>query len=52
MLDKTKRKSFADILDKFAEEYANREDWYNHIIEHYTDEGLEEIRREVVRLRI
>ena len=52
MIDQIKRKAFADILDKFAEHNANREDWFNYIIEHYVDEELEEIRRNVVRLRI
>jgi hypothetical protein len=52
MIDQAKRKVFVDYLQKLIEGDGNREDWLNFIIEHYSDEQLEEVRRNIVRLRI
>jgi hypothetical protein len=52
MIDKKKRKIFVDYLHKLIEGDGYSEDWRRIIIEHYPDRRLEEIRRNIVRLRI
>lgn len=52
MIDKEKRKLFVAYLEKLIENKANEDDWFSYIIEHYLDEELEEVRRNIVRLRI
>lgn len=55
MIDQEKRRIFIDYLYKLIEGesfngYSDK--WRNIIIEHYQDEKLEEIRRNIVRMRI
>lgn len=55
MIDRKKRRIFIDYLYKLIEgENFNgySDEWRNMIIEHYQDEKLEEIRRNIVRMRI
>lgn len=52
MIDQAKRKVFVDYLHKLVEGDGSSEDWFNFIVEHYPDEQLEEVRRNIVRLRI
>ncbi|HRH44165.1 MAG TPA: hypothetical protein PKY82_21210 [Pyrinomonadaceae bacterium] len=52
MIDQEKRKSFVNYLHKLAEGDGFSEDWKKFIIEHYLDEHLESIRRNIVRLRV
>ena len=52
MTDQEKRRIFIDYLHKLIKGDGYSEEWRNIIIEHYSDEQLEEIRRNIVRLRI
>lgn len=52
MIDYQKREDFINYLNKLVNGQYSKDDWFNHIIEHYLDEDLEEIRRKIVRLRI
>lgn len=52
MIDQAKRKAFVDYLHRLVEGDSRSEDWFNFIVEHYSDGQLEEVRRNIVRLRI
>ncbi len=52
MIDTEKRKIFTEYLDLLLKGKCGDAEWQFYVIEHYLDEKLEEIRREVVRLRI
>jgi len=55
MIDRVDRRVFAEYLNKLidgADGHGYSENWCNVIINHYPDEELEEIRRNVVRMRI
>jgi len=52
MIDRKKRKEFVNYLNKLIAGHYSKDDWFNYIIEHYVDEELEEVRRNIVRLRI
>ncbi len=52
MIDREQRQAFIGYLYKLVEGDSSSKDWHNFIIEHYLDEQLEEIRRNIVRLRI
>jgi len=52
MIDHQKREDFVKYLYKLIKEQYSKDDWFNYIIEHYQDEELEEVRRDIVRLRI
>jgi len=46
------RRLFAAFLERFASGQADPEQWYRLVVNHYLDETLEEVRRDVVRLRM
>ena len=46
------RNSFADFLDRYADNKTGPTEWDNFVVQHYGDSFLEEIRRCVVRLAI
>jgi hypothetical protein len=47
------RIQFADFLDKLAASSVhNKEHWLTFVVEHYVDDRLEAIRRDLVRLSI
>jgi hypothetical protein len=46
------RSAFASFLERMAVGAEQPHDWYDHVVLHYPDEVLEEIRRELVRLSI
>lgn len=52
MIDYEKRKEFVNYLNKLVTGQYTKDDWFKYIIEHYVDEELEEVRRNIVRLRI
>jgi hypothetical protein len=52
LIDHKKRKEFIVYLNKLIKGHYNNSDWLIYIIEHYLDEELEEVRRNIVRLRI
>ena len=52
MIDSIKRETFVHYLESLIKGKWSDSEWFDHIIEHYLDERLEEIRRNVVRLRI
>lgn len=52
MIDHEKRKTFVNYLNKLIAGQYTKDDWFKYIIEHYIDEELEEVRRNIVRLRI
>ena len=55
MISREERRVFVDYLNKLvagADEPGYSEDWRRIVINHYPDEQLEEIRRNIVRLRI
>jgi hypothetical protein len=55
MIDQENRRIFIDYLYKLieGENFSSySEDWQNIIIEHYQDDQLESIRRNIVRMRI
>ncbi|HUG70796.1 MAG TPA: hypothetical protein VMM76_23810 [Pirellulaceae bacterium] len=46
------RESFADFLDRYADNKADSTEWEHFVVRHYGDSFFEEIRRCVVRLAI
>lgn len=52
MVDETRRRAFADFLDRLAAGGWNRDEWGEYAVNHYHDETLEEYRRNCVRLSI
>ena len=46
------RLSFASFLERLACGEERPGDWHDHVVTHYLDEELEEVRRELVRLSI
>ena len=46
------RESFADFLDRYADNRTASTEWEHFVVRHYGDSFLEEIRRCVVRLAI
>jgi len=46
------RESFANFLDRYADNSINSLEWEHFVVRHYGDSFLEEIRRCVVRLAI
>ena len=52
MADMTKRRAFADFLDRLSGGTSDRDDWGEYVVNHYRDETLEECRRNCVRLAI
>jgi hypothetical protein len=46
------QKVFADFLNRLVSGDTKHEEWQNIVINHYIDENLEEIRRQLVRLAI
>ncbi len=46
------RNSFADFLDRYADNKTGSIEWDHFVIQHYGDSFLEEVRRSVVRLAI
>jgi hypothetical protein len=46
------RLAFAEFLEQLACDTASSKDWYDLVITHYRDEGLEEVRVRLVRLMI
>jgi hypothetical protein len=51
MTNQITRSSFADFLDRLSEGQISQKDWFEHIVNHYHDEILENIRVDCVRLR-
>lgn len=47
-----RRTSFADFLSRLATGAAREGEWSRLVVTHYSDEELEAIRRELVRLSI
>ncbi len=43
---------FADFLDRLALGQASAEEWQSHVVAHYRDLVLEDVRRRCVRLAI
>ena len=52
MVDLTKRRAFADFLERLSTKPFNPDDWLEYAVNHYHDKELEEIRRRCVRLSI
>jgi hypothetical protein len=52
MSNRIDRMEFADFLDRLVNENATRDDWRRSVVAHYADEGLERIRRDLVRIAI
>ena len=52
MVDYEKREAFINYLNKLINGQYSKDDWFRYIVEHYLDEELEEVRRNIVRLRI
>lgn len=50
MRNDTQRLAFASFLNRLACAQEEPSDWYALVITHYSDEELEEVRRELVRL--
>jgi len=46
------RQSFANVLSHLAAGSETEDEWFEHVITHYRDEELEEIRTALVRLGI
>jgi hypothetical protein len=46
------QKVFADFLNRLVSGDTKPEEWQNLVINHYIDDKLEEIRRQLVRLAI
>lgn len=52
MLDEYRRLAFAEFLDRLALDTEGPDEWFDLVVTHYLDEGLEEVRRSLVRLAI
>ena len=52
MIDRKMREEFVNCLYRMINGSQKGGDWFTYIIEHYPDKRLEEIRRDIVRLRI
>ena len=50
--DVSNRKAFASFLSRLAHGAVDNADWQKHIVMHYDDEFLEELRQCVVRLEV
>lgn len=52
MVDLTRRRAFADFLDRVSAGTCDRDEWAEYVVNHYHDEVLEQRRRECARLAI
>lgn len=52
MVNRDRRLTFADFLDRLAAATTSPEEWDDMVIEHYADEVLEDIRVRLIRLVI